>query len=211
VTTQLNNSSLLDFWGWAFSDLCDDDLKGIFAEWLVLRLLNIPSSRRISWANSDIITPAGVRIEVKSTSYWQSWKLLDEAGIERSIPLRSILPESKVRFAGLKARNAVGIPDSAEPLTFKSHVYVFALQKEREAELWNAMDLSQWEFYALPASTILDLGWRSVSLSTLRAEQKKLSGHERLTAETFPEIAGRLIEDAARSLRCGQKSSKIVL
>jgi hypothetical protein len=26
------NATLLDFWQWAFSDTCDDELKGIFAE-----------------------------------------------------------------------------------------------------------------------------------------------------------------------------------
>jgi len=65
----LQSASLVDFWTWAFSDLCDDDLKGIFAEWLVMKLLDIPSVRRLSWANSDIITPDGVRIEVKASSY----------------------------------------------------------------------------------------------------------------------------------------------
>ncbi|PYJ76815.1 MAG: glycine cleavage system protein GcvH [Verrucomicrobia bacterium] len=28
----LAHLSITDFWSWAFSDLCDDDLKGIFAE-----------------------------------------------------------------------------------------------------------------------------------------------------------------------------------
>jgi hypothetical protein len=41
----LSDASLLEFWRWAFSDLCDDDVKGIFAEWLVLKLLNIPHLR----------------------------------------------------------------------------------------------------------------------------------------------------------------------
>jgi hypothetical protein len=36
---QLTASTLLDFWRWAFSDLCDDDIKGIFAEWMVITLL----------------------------------------------------------------------------------------------------------------------------------------------------------------------------
>src|ERR1700689_4726483 len=82
----LQDSSLSDFWSWAFGDLCDDDIKGIFAEWMVLKLLGIPSERRISWANSDIITKDGVRIEVKATSHWQSWKLLDESGALRVPP-----------------------------------------------------------------------------------------------------------------------------
>lgn len=98
--TELQSASLLHFWKWAFSDLCDDDIKGIFAEWLVLKLLGIPSVRRVSWANSDIITPDGVRIEIKSTSYWQSWKLLDEMGVLRPTALHPISPKTQIRFAG---------------------------------------------------------------------------------------------------------------
>jgi hypothetical protein len=56
---ELTDASLLDFWRWAFSDLCDDDVKGIFAEWLVVKLMGIPQVRRVSWANSDLITPEG--------------------------------------------------------------------------------------------------------------------------------------------------------
>ena len=76
----LKNTTLVDFWQWAFSDLCDDDLKGIFAEWLVHKLLGIESLRRVSWANSDVVTssPGRVRLEVKATSYWQSWKVIDQ-------------------------------------------------------------------------------------------------------------------------------------
>ncbi len=92
---ELQNASLLDFWKWAFSDLCDDDLKGIFAEWLVLKLLGIPAVRRVSWANSDIITLEGVRIEIKSTSYWQSWKLIDEVGSVRPMPLHPVSRKTK--------------------------------------------------------------------------------------------------------------------
>jgi len=35
----LTNAGLTDFWRWAFSDLCEDYLKGIFAEWMVGVLL----------------------------------------------------------------------------------------------------------------------------------------------------------------------------
>jgi hypothetical protein len=198
---ELQNASLMDFWKWAFSDLCDDDVKGIFAEWLVLKLLGIPGIRRISWANSDIITPEGVRIEIKSSSYWQSWKLLDETGALRPTPLYPISPKTQIRFAGLRAREAVTVPNSTEPQLLKSHVYVFAFQNEKDNERWNAMDLSQWEFYALPVSTVRELRWKSISLLTLRTEQKRLCPHETLVADSFADVARKLIEAAAEELQ----------
>jgi hypothetical protein len=198
---ELQNASLLDFWKWAFSDLCDDDLKGIFAEWLVLKLLGIPAVRRVSWANSDIITLEGVRIEIKSTSYWQSWKLIDEVGSVRPMPLHPVSRKTKVRFAGLKARDAVMAPANTEPQILKSHIYVFAFQHEKDFDQWNAMDLSQWEFYVLPVSRMRELRGRSVSLLTLRAEQKGLCDHEVLTPNLFADVARTLIHDAANNLQ----------
>jgi hypothetical protein len=201
IGVELQGASLLDFWKWAFSDLSDDDLKGIFAEWLVLKLLRIPSVRRVSWANSDIITPDGVRIEIKATSYWQSWKLLDESGALRPTPLYPISSKTQIRFAGLKARDAVAVPNSTEPQLLKSHVYFFAFQHEKDIERWNAMDISQWEFYALPVSAVSELRWKSISLPMLRVEQKKLCGHETLTADSLGDVARELIEAAASSAK----------
>jgi hypothetical protein len=172
---ELANLSLFDFWKWAFSDLCDDDLKGIFAEWLVMRLLRIPGARRVSWANSDIITPENSRIEVKASSYWQSWKLLDERGLPRTSVWHPISPKARIAFAGLKARDAVAPLNSAAPREFKSHIYVFALQAEKEPERWNAMDLSQWEFYVLSAARLREMNRKSISLAALQKETEPLA------------------------------------
>jgi len=186
----LQGASLMEFWTWAFSDLCDDDLKGIFAEWLVMKLLGIPSLRRMNWANSDIITSEGVRIEVKASSYWQSWKLLDEFGAVRASPLYPVSDKTRITFSGLKARDAVTVPDSSTPQQFKSHVYVFAFQHEMEIVKWNAMDLSQWEFYVLPMKRLQQLGWKSISLTMLRSEQRPLS------ASAFVDAANTAIREA---------------
>jgi len=195
VTVQ--NSSLSDFWSWAFGDLCDDDIKGIFAEWMVLKLLGIPSERRISWANSDIITKDGVRIEVKATSHWQSWKLLDESGALRVPPLHPISSNNraKIKFGGLRARDAVTVPDPSKNIAFKSDIYVFAFQHEEEPELWNAMDLSQWEFYLLPVKKLEELGRSSVPLKKLHPEQGPMD------APTFVAKALELIEAVASEKR----------
>src|SRR5437868_195791 len=76
----LETLTYADFLLWAFADPCNDALKGIFCEWLLTRLLGSSSVRRILWANSDLITASGVRIEVKASAYWQDWKLLNEDG-----------------------------------------------------------------------------------------------------------------------------------
>jgi hypothetical protein len=155
----LTDASLVDFWEWAFSDLCDDGLKGIFAEWLVHKLLGIQSARRIYWSNSDLLTPEGVGMEVKATAFWQSWKLLDGTGTPYPQPIYSKrLDERRIRFAGLMARDSTSVPDISKPPALKSQIYVFAFQNEKDLERWNAMDLSQWEFCVVLAEELAKIG-----------------------------------------------------
>ena len=187
----LGNLSLTDFWRWAFSDLCDDDIKGIFAEWLVHRLLGVRSSRRISWANSDVIT-SGVRIEVKATSYWQSWKVLDETGQPYSKSLYDVpTNDSAIRFGGLAARDALRVADQSKARELKSQIYVFAFQHEKDISRWNAMDLSQWEFYVIRAEELANIAGRNVALKKLRPR------YGPLTADEFAQRANALIEEFA--------------
>lgn len=71
----LAKASILDFWQWAFSDLCANNVRGVFAEWLVAKLLDIDlPDARDSWAAWDLQTAEGVTIEVKCGAYVQSWE-----------------------------------------------------------------------------------------------------------------------------------------
>ena len=176
------NATLLDFWRWAFSDLCDDDIKGIFAEWMVGRLLGVPlaSSRRVSWADSDIILPNGTRIEVKSTAVWQSWKLVNEDGSRKPTPPPTALNPNRIRFSGLQARTAV-FPSAGGHASrqFKSGFYVFCLHNQLDPSGWDAWNLDNWEFYMLSREELaaLKIG-NSVSLAALRKSQRPMSAKE---------------------------------
>lgn len=109
-------------------------------------------------------------------------------------PLYPISDKTRITFSGLKARDAVTVPDSSKPQLLKSHIYVFAFQKEKNIEQWNAMDLSQWEFYALPMKRLQQLGWKSISLTMLRSLQSPL------TASAFIEAAKTAIKEAAAEI-----------
>src|SRR5262249_52798665 len=145
------DASLLDFCQWAFSDLCDDDIKGIFAEWMVRALLGLPaaSARRVSWADSDIILGSGTRIEIKSTALWQSWKLVSEDGARKPCPPPASVNPSHVRFAGLQAKTAVSPAKTEDRAQFKSNFYIFCFQAETDPAAWDAWNLNQWEFYMM--------------------------------------------------------------
>jgi len=169
-------STVGDFWAWAFGDLCDDDIKGIYAEWIVTKILSIPSQRRVSWANSDIITPEGVRIEIKASAFWQSWKLINEDGSNKT--LEEIKEKAKgissIRFSGLKAGDSV-YNSKVTDKDYKSDIYIFCFQKEEDPFVWNALDMNQWEFYIFEINELREFGGRTVSLKKLREIQAPLN------------------------------------
>jgi hypothetical protein len=179
--------SVLEFWRWAFADLCDDDIKGWFAEWLIGLLLGLPQTRRISWGDSDHVTPEGVRIEVKASAYWQSWKLIEMDGAAKLVEAVPSNQNPGVSFGSLRTKNSV---------VYKSDLYVFAFQRERDPQLWNALDLTQWEFYALTRDQLAKVGTQSISLIKLRllcpamsASDFRVKGREMVQAIAAERVA----------------------
>ena len=147
--------SVLDFWRWGFSDLRTNVVRGVLAEFLVASALGDPSPLRNAWDNFDVTTRSGVRVEVKSSGYLQSWK---QARI------------SAIQFAGL-----TGIAWSEETASysgeraFRADVYVFAIHTCREPEQYDALDLSCWDFRVLGAQALRRAvqGSRSVTMRVL--------------------------------------------
>src|SRR5687767_12610590 len=68
--------SLIDFWRWSASDLVSNTMRGILDEFIVASALGITKgggSVRSEWDAYDLLTSGGIRIEVKSAAYLQSW------------------------------------------------------------------------------------------------------------------------------------------
>ena len=65
---------LLDFWEWSSSDLLSNTLRGRFAEFLVASALGVADRTRIEWDAIDLASLTGIKVEVKSSAYLQSWK-----------------------------------------------------------------------------------------------------------------------------------------
>ena len=190
-------ASVQDFWRWAYGDLCDDDVKGAFAEWMIGRLLGIPHKRRVTWANSDLITPEGVRIEVKSSALWQSWKLLDEFGQPKAaeaLALHPIAADRRVVFRGLRARDAVGPNVAGQRPDLKSHLYVFCMHIEVDPQRWNALDLGQWQFFLASRDDVASWSSSSVTLAKLRGLLPALSARQfqMLAPEAIAKVAFEL-------------------
>lgn len=60
------DARVLEFWRWAFGDLCHNNVRGVFAEWLVAKLLGVElPPTRDAWAAHDLEWRDGLTIEVK--------------------------------------------------------------------------------------------------------------------------------------------------
>ncbi|WP_229725125.1 hypothetical protein [Hymenobacter baengnokdamensis] len=66
--------SLLDFWRWSVSDVLSNATRGRLAEFIVATAVAIDITKvREEWSAFDLETPDGVKLEVKSSAYLQSW------------------------------------------------------------------------------------------------------------------------------------------
>ncbi|HPO07781.1 MAG TPA: hypothetical protein PLZ55_03870 [bacterium] len=176
----LADATVLDFWRWAFSDLCLNNVRGVFAEWLVAKLLGIElQASRDSWAASDLQTPDGVRIEVKCSAYIQSWEQ----------PHGS----SRIVFTGLKGRSWNPETGYSQEPTYNADLYVFCIQIEKEKSKWNALDLNQWRFCLLSRDELVRLNNKTLSLTTLAKTTPEM------TAQEFRKAATDLLRNLAVS------------
>ena len=64
---------LLSFWRWSASDLVSNTTRGVLAEYIVAKALGIEEEARDGWAAYDFKTKSGIKVEVKSAAYVQSW------------------------------------------------------------------------------------------------------------------------------------------
>lgn len=90
------DATVLDFWRWSFSDLLMNTARGVLAEFIVAKALDISTDGvRPEWNPFDLITEDGIRIEVKSAAYIQSWAQKDYSTIQfGTAPRRGWDPET---------------------------------------------------------------------------------------------------------------------
>ena len=130
-------ASVLDFWRWGFSDLRLNIVRGVLAEFLVAKAIGATGTPKEEWANFDVSTPSGARVEVKASAYWQSWA-------QRG--------PSKPIFSGLTARAWREDGSYSESREVRADVFVFALQACRDRAGYDPLDVGQWEFRVLPGA-----------------------------------------------------------
>ena len=146
---------VLDYWRWAASDLVSNASRGILAEYIVAKAVGVSTTGvRDKWAAYDLETPDGIKLEVKSSAYVQSWWQRDFSPI------------------GFKIKKTRSWNDetgySGEP-TRKADLYVFALLAHKDHRTIDPLELDQWQFYVLPTAQLEERkgSQTSISLSAL--------------------------------------------
>jgi len=121
----------------------------VLAEFLVASAVGDPSPLRNAWDDFDVTTPSGVRVEVKSSAYLQSWN-------QRQV--------SKIVFTGLTGRSLLGATaEYGDERGLRADVYVFAIHTCREPDEYDMLDLGAWEFRVLGAAALREHGYRSIT------------------------------------------------
>lgn len=150
------NSSANSFWRWAYSNLVANNLRGHLAEYLVACDLGLNQGTRVEWDECDLRLPTGVRIEIKSAAYLQSWGQKDFSKITFKIAPSCAWDRKTQTRSKTPARH--------------SDIYVFCLLNHKDKESLDPKNLNQWDFFVLPTSKINEkLGnQENISLSALK-------------------------------------------
>jgi hypothetical protein len=143
------------FWQWSASDLVSNATRGRLAEFIVATALGVDlSGVRDEWAAFDLTLPSGLKIEVKSAAYVQSW---------HQSQLSAITFDTRLTRGWDPATNK-----QSRESRRHADVYVFALLAHQDKNSIDPLDVSQWRFYAVPTS-VLDARKRSQHSITLRS------------------------------------------
>jgi len=129
------NFTLLDFWAWAFSDVLTNTARGILAEFIVAKALDIDVKKpREAWAKFDL-EYKDCGIEVKSASYHQRWFQKRMSTISFNVPKR-------------RAWNA-DTNQLEEKSQRQADFYVLSLLSEKDRTKINPLNINQWKFWII--------------------------------------------------------------
>lgn len=134
------NKNILDYWSWAHSDIASNAERGKLAEFLVMTALDVAGECRVEWDAVDITTGDGIKIEVKSASYLQTWNQTKPSIIQFDIAPKLAWHSDTNEYSTVKRREA--------------DLYVFCLFASIDYETANPMDTAQWRFFVLSTQTL---------------------------------------------------------
>jgi hypothetical protein len=157
----LEETTITDFWQWAYSDMLSKRNQAAFAEFLVAHSLEMSKIARTEWSEVSIRYKR-LKISVSSSGYHQNWRK-SAARISFDIAPRKGLGAQDVRDYTFTHRLA--------------DLYVFCFFCEEDLKKANVIDVSQWEFYIIPTKILNEQyeNRRTIGIKTLRKLADALS------------------------------------
>jgi len=164
--------NMLSFWQWSASNIVGNAMRGILAEYIVTSAVGASNETRTEWDVCDIVTAEGIKVEVKSCAYIQSWEQKKYSAIQFNIRPTQGWDEN--------------LNKRTKEVFRQADVYVFCLLKHKDQDTINPLDLEQWVFYVLSTEVLNRSvgGLKTISLSTLI----RLSPLEAQYDELYPAI-----------------------
>lgn len=145
------------FWEWAYSDFMSNSLRGVLAEFIVALTLGCTNTKRTEWDAYDILAERGLKIEVKTSAYLQSWSQTRFSNIRFDIG----------RKKAWDAKNN----SSSEVALRSSDIYVFCVFASTDIDKANPLDLDQWFFLVCPTQVLEEKlpNQKTIGLASLEA------------------------------------------
>lgn len=143
--------------------------------------LGVAEGVRVEWDAYDLRTRSGIKVEVKSAAYIQSWAQTRPSTITFDV---------RATIGWDAATNTTGTMRQRQ-----ADVDVFALVAHQERTTIDPLDVDQWKFYVLATdvlnivlpkarqaglSTLLGLGPETVSFGSIAAAVERLEPHGRM-------------------------------
>lgn len=130
--------NVLSFWQWSSSDLLTNRQRGILAEYIIATALELDTNLREECDAYDLVTKNGIKIEIKSASYIQSWE--QEKYSNKSFGIQPTIRWEENKRTSQKVR--------------QSDIYIFCLLAHKDYKTINPLDLNQWDFYLVETKTL---------------------------------------------------------
>lgn len=147
--------NVTSFWQWSSSELLGNALRGVLAEFIVASTIDVLENPREEWDAYDLITNKGLKIEVKSSSYLQSWEQTELSKIIFGI-------QPTIAWTSTNKRS--------QELKRQADIYVFCVLAHKDKNTVNPLNLTQWDFYILDTKVLNEKvpNQKSITLSSLQ-------------------------------------------
>lgn len=106
----------------------------MLAEFIVASTIDVLKNPREEWDAYDLITKEGLKIEIKSSAYLQSWEQTELSKIIFGIQPTIVWEDTNKRSKEAKRQ---------------ADIYVFCVLAHKDKNTVNPLDLTQWDFYIL--------------------------------------------------------------